>query len=321
MINFRVNNLEITSSFASCSVCESKNVTVIEPRKHLKYFRCNSCGHCATTRNSEELSIVFQESQSKYYGESTTLLFSAPPPSEVEILSQRKRVLSKYLRPDCEVAEVGPGAGRVLSWLISKGYSVSAFEHSPVLTNQIIEQLGVTVINGEFEELDLASRTFDAICSFHVIEHSRDPYTHLRRAFSLVRPGGLAFIATPNSRSWQQIFFESLSPNFDSAHLWVFSSNSLKILSQRTGWEIVTTVTPETTVGWLRVLTKGVRRFKNEDEETTAGKYALSSSISFFMIFKLIQAFTYPLRLIQSKLGYGNEVFLVLRKPLHPSHS
>lgn len=306
-----------TSAFLQCAVCRSKDVTPIEPRKELKYIRCNLCGHCATTKQLEELSTLFHESQSKYYGESSTLLVTTPALFETEIVTQRIRVLSKYLRPKCDVAEVGPGAGHVLRWLRSNGHSVTAFEHSPVLAGQLTEQLGVLVINGEFEELDISSSNCDAICSFHVVEHSRDPFAHLKQAISLVRPGGLAFIATPNSRSWQQMFFESLSPNFDSAHLWVFSTKSLIMLCQRTGWEVIASSTPETTVGWLRVLTKGIRRIKQEDEERTAGKYALSSSRTTSLILSGIQIITYPLRLIQKRLGYGNEVFLVLRKPLH----
>lgn len=299
-----------------CTACNSSSVARVEPRIGLIYVCCRACGHCVLVPHEDDTSRSFDEAQEKYYGESSQLLATEPDLFEAEILAYRVAVLGALLPRPSDVLEVGPGGGHVLRWLLAHGHNVTAIEHSSVLARQLSERLEVSVKNGEFEAFDLSAAAYDAFCSFHVIEHVRDPVAHLSRAYSLLRPGGLAFVATPNARSWQQMLFASLSPNFDSAHLYVFSPQSLRRLCEQSGWEVISTLTPDCTAGWARFLTKAIRRIRREDEEQTAGKYARSSSRSVQVAARILQVGTFPLRFIQSKLGYGNEVFLVLRKPL-----
>jgi SAM-dependent methyltransferase len=151
-------------------------------------------------------------------------------------------------------------------------------------------------------------------CSFHVIEHVLDPRAHLELAIKYVKPGGLAFIATPNANSWEQRLFPRLSPNFDSAHLRVFSQKSLRILAQDVGWSVVYEKTPEYSSSWLRVFSKILRKFRGEDEEATAGKYLLNQSFSRKMLLYFIMLFSYPFRILQSLFNGGNEIFTVLKR-------
>lgn len=299
-----------------CAVCGSMSIVLIQPRKGLSYRRCRTCSHHALVTTHEDASQSFDLAQKKYYGDQTQLLVTDLDLFEAEALTHRKAMLGSHLSRPCDVLEVGPGTGHVLQWLKAQGHNVTAVEHSPALARQLSDRLKLPVLNGEFETLDLAPASFDAFCSFHVIEHVSDPLAHLRKAHALVRPGGIAFVATPNARSWQQLLFPPLSPNFDSAHLFVFSPASLQSLCAQSGWEIVATLTPDRTGGWVRVLTKGMRRLKGEDEEATAGKYSRPSSAHFQAAARLVQAGTFPLRYLQSRLGYGNEILLVLRKPL-----
>ena len=106
-----------------------------------------------------------------------------------------------------------------------------------------------------------------------------------------------------------------LSPNYDSAHLRVFSPDSLCKLAQNAGWQVQEVITPEFTMGWLRVLSKILRRIKSEHEESTAGKYAGAVTDKQRGIFRIANFVTMPVRAVQARLGGGNELFLVLRKP------
>jgi hypothetical protein len=148
-----------------------------------------------------------------------------------------------------------------------------------------------------------------------VIEHVRDPMAHLAKAFSAVRPGGVAFVATPNARSWEQCIPGHLSPNYDSAHLRVFSRGSLSKLAQDAGWQVQEVHTPEFTMGWLRVLSKILRRVKGEHEERTAGKYSGILTRNQRGAYRFLNLVTMPVRAIQARLGGGNELFFILLKP------
>jgi 2-polyprenyl-3-methyl-5-hydroxy-6-metoxy-1,4-benzoquinol methylase len=187
-------------------------------------------------------------------------------------------------------------------------------EYSQALACYLSEKVGVPVWAEAFESCNWESNSFDAFFSFHVIEHVPDPIAHLRKAYSVIRAGGLAFVATPNARSWQQLMFETLSPNFDSAHLRVFSPESLRRASESAGWALIAAYTPEYTTGWLRVATKWLRRLQGKDEEATAGIYAANGSLASTMAFWTVRGLMYPFCALQSGLGGGNELFFVLQK-------
>lgn len=301
-------------SLGSCVVCGSSRVGAIRPRLDLRYYRCNECGHCALSSESTNSSDSFEVAQNQYFGLDSPLLRSDAGPETREILRVRERFLLRFLPRSASVVEVGPGAGHILCFLTSRGFSVTAVEHSSALAQGVAGKFGIPVLVGEWETVDLRANSFDAVCSFHVIEHVKDPMAHLQKAFEVVRRGGFAFVATPNARSLQHLVAESLSPNFDSAHRFVFSRQSLIRCCEKVGWEVVAVWTPEISSGWARILTKALRRLRGEDEETTAGRYA-GGGARFNAMCRIFQVFSWPIRAAQQVLGLGNEVYLVLRKP------
>ncbi len=304
---------------APCVACKSVSTKLVTPRNSLHYVCCTSCGHCTLDgtllENASQNADAFEAAQDKYYGEESILITPDLNAFESEIINKRKSTIAPYLTSPAKVLEVGPGAGHILRWLLSQGHSPTAVEHSQALARALTASFSIPMMVGEFEKLPVEKNAFDAFFSFHVIEHVRDPLAHLVAAFDAVRPGGLGFIATPNARSLQQLAFPSLSPNFDSAHAYVFSPESLRHFAERAGWRVLAQRTPEYTPSWLRVATKAVRRMKGEDEEATAGKYAAQASSKMRLAAKIAAIVSWPLRAIQSRLRYGNEIFFVLVKP------
>jgi 2-polyprenyl-3-methyl-5-hydroxy-6-metoxy-1,4-benzoquinol methylase len=297
-----------------CAACGSIDVSLLEPRISLFYSCCKACGHCLQLMEAGDGSGSFERAQIKYYGDTSQFSFNEPNLFDREVIADRALVLNTVLQVGDDVLEVGPGGGHVLRWLTSMGHRVTAIEHSAALASELTKFTSANVKVGDFESLSIDG-PFDVFCSFHVIEHVTDSHTHLSKAYALVRPGGFALVATPNARSWQQILFPALSPNFDSAHLCVFSPASLRSLCEKSGWQVIRVETPEFSAGWLRVLTKGLRRLRNESEEDTAGKYSRANSPFMWLVSKIIQIVTLPFRSLQRISGYGNEIFVVLRKP------
>lgn len=298
-----------------CRSCDSAQVRQVHIREKLAYFVCSTCGHCEKLQLDDPNLDSFEEAQTKYYGDETAIFNAALSPFEKEVLTLRCHVAGEHFAPGSHVLEVGPGAGQFLAWLKSIGFQVTAAEHSPQLASRLTADLATDVIVGEFETMELPTGTFDAFCSFHVIEHVRSPELHLQKAHNVVQPGGVALVATPNARSWEQRIPGLLSPNFDSAHLRIFSPRSLQRLARACGWQVRQCLTPEYSTGWLRIASKIVRRVRGQDEEKTAGQYAARSSAAMAPIASAIQIGSMPLRYVQQRMGGGNEIFLVLRKP------
>lgn len=298
----------------NCKICGSAGTSLIKVRSDLSYFACPKCDYCEKLPSSEGAHADFEASQSAYYENPSVDPFSEPAVLAKERLDQKARVTQKYVPAGSRLLEVGPGSGTFLSWAKAAGYICIGAEHSPVLRTNL-EAQGFEIFGGEFERSAI-DQSYDAVCSFHIIEHVETPIEHLKKALAITLPGGQMIVATPNAGSWQQKLFPKLSPNFDFAHLHVFSDRSLRMLAEEVGWTVVARLTPEYTSGWLRIVSKVVRKMRGEDEGATAGKYSNASKGGRGGIaIRFIAVATSPFRALQSSLGGGNEVMLVLRKP------
>ena len=227
-------------------------------------------GHCQI--RSLARPVATENAQRIYFGNGSSLLQSVPSLAEKEILAQRQVTANRYLVPKCTVLEVGPGSGFFAKWLKKNGHPLRLVEHSSVLARDLEDRIGLKINIEEFEGMDIPAESIDAFCSFHVIEHVAEPLLHLRAGFRACRPGGIALIATPNAMSWQQRLFPRLSPNFDAAHLRVFSKLSLCGFCKEAGWQIVQVRTPEYTSTGCAYFQKLLESLK--EDEATAGKYA-----------------------------------------------
>ncbi len=305
----------MTETSYSCSVCGSSRVRVVTAQRILQYLCCASCKHCEKLPEGESARADFETSQAEYYEDANVDPFGEPHCIEREKMATRASVAKSLLSANADVLEIGPGGGSFLAWLRDNRFRATAAEHSPVIAQRLRDQ-GFDVIGGEFEHAAL-EKQFDALFSFHIIEHVVNPDLHLRRAYELTRPGGVFVVATPNSASLQQRLAPPLSVNFDAAHLRVFSAGSIKRLSRNAGWIVERVFTAENPSGWLRFASKIVRAARKEDESATAGKYA-RMSVGDSNAETLLNGFTMlslPVRRLQAMAGMGSEVMLVLRKP------
>ena len=300
---------------AICVVCGAQSIRTLNVRPKLSYDVCQKCGHCELISCFKSIEKSFKFAQEKYFGESSLLTRELTSSLNDEIVSVRRNIVGSVLSRTCDVLEVGPGSGAFLNWLSQRGHRVIAVEHSKALACILSKRLDAKIFLGEFENIDIDKESIDLFCAFHVIEHVRDPVEFLRKAIGVVRAGGYGFVATPNSESWEQRAFPFVSPNFDSAHLRVFSQASLRRLCEKAGWSVVRVITPEYTMSWIRILTKALRRVKGEDEEETAGKYAGTNAELISRIGSVARVVTYPFRAIQEISKGGNELFFILKKP------
>jgi 2-polyprenyl-3-methyl-5-hydroxy-6-metoxy-1,4-benzoquinol methylase len=317
MVNKNIYNpLYFEGESTTCEICCSVQIIKLEIRLGLSYFICGNCNHASQMISKLQIEDLFKSSQEKYFGENSSLNLVAESILDRERTSHRKVVFNRFISEKIKVLEVGPGAGSFLRWMCGKGHNVTAIEDSNFLAKELTLIPRSEIIMGNFEDCKLPHNSFDLFCSFHVIEHALDSRIHLELAFKFVREGGLAFIATPNGNSWQQRLFPRLSPNFDSAHLRVFSQKSLRLLAEDIGWIVINDSTPEYSSAWLRVLSKVLRKLKGEDEETTAGKYQINHSLGSKILLYFYILLSFPFRLLQRQLNGGNENFIVLKRPI-----
>ena len=99
-----------------------------------------------------------------------------------------------------DILEIGCGEGRGVEFLIDKSSHFTAVDK----IEEVIKDLRNRFPTGEFIQMNLPpltmleSNSYDFIVSFQVIEHIKNDQLYLEEIHRLLKPGGKAYITTPN---------------------------------------------------------------------------------------------------------------------------
>ncbi len=97
------------------------------------------------------------------------------------------------------IAEIGAGSGEFVRLAGASGLNVLGYE----MSHAAIEKGKAEGIPLEYASVDDLCRdkpgSFDAACSFQVLEHIADPLPFIQGMFKLVRPGGRVLFSVPNN--------------------------------------------------------------------------------------------------------------------------
>jgi 2-polyprenyl-3-methyl-5-hydroxy-6-metoxy-1,4-benzoquinol methylase len=190
-----------------CRFCASSN-TVVIGRKYsvMQVRRCKDCGLMFRWPcESEQTNNRFY--QSRYSEEEVTDL---PPAGEIPGLlarnfsgtlqdrSSKIALLKDLMPPPARVLDFGCSWGYGLHQLTRAGYDAIGFEISQPRAAFGRSMIGARIIS-KYDELDaLPASSFDAIYSYHVLEHLPALTGVFERFARLLRTGGAMLLFTPN---------------------------------------------------------------------------------------------------------------------------
>lgn len=144
------------------------------------------------------------------------------------------------LRRDLVIADCGCGGGSLLDLL--RGWARTTIAIEPFGGyHPSLRERGHHVF-GSMQEASAAglSGAVDLALSFHVIEHTEDPVSYLRDIWALLRPGGRAFILTPNLEDiLLKLHRDAFAPFFFRVvHNFYFNRTSLRWAAAQAGFEV-----------------------------------------------------------------------------------
>jgi 2-polyprenyl-3-methyl-5-hydroxy-6-metoxy-1,4-benzoquinol methylase len=238
-----------------CPVCNSDRSKILHSLEKGKLVTCQNCSLIFfTPRPTSEELVDFYNSHS--YRE---LYENSPMAGEVFAKAryeQLHKTISQYASSlfsnhKKQYLDIGCGEGDLLSIAVKDGWEITGTELSAKAVDRANHLLGNKVLLGDVVSLDLPENHYDLITIYHVIEHLIDPIKTLTKIRQLLKPGGLAFIETPNIGSiGARIKGKNWSHIIPPEHITYFQTNSLRYTLKKSGFSefAVFTDSPSTIV-------------------------------------------------------------------------
>ena len=146
-------------------------------------------------------------------------------------------ILSRYIAPPGALLELGAGAGFALEAARDAGWEAHGLELSGAAVTWGREKLGVDIAGGGFDDLNDTGR-WDVIAAFQTIEHLPNVRDALRRIRRALRPGGVAFLTTPDHGSLNRRVLRRFWPSYRPEHLLYFDLRSFRRLLEAEGYRV-----------------------------------------------------------------------------------
>src|SRR5579859_8113538 len=193
------------------------------------YAQCRGCGAMSLHPMPDEEAIRC------YYNGEYTVAPDGYARRTAEHAPPILRELGKRFPEGGKLLDVGCSYGFFLDAAQREGWETTGIELDDRAAMYGREKLGLKILAGTLEsEMERLDPPYDAIVTFHVIEHLRDPIEFLRRCRGLLRDGGALILKTPNAASWiakrTGAYWEWLCP---PAHLHLFSRKTVELALQK----------------------------------------------------------------------------------------
>ena len=195
------------------------------------------CGHCGALSLDP---IPSREALQSYYNETYMVPVEAYAMGAARNAPEALRELGARLEHPGKLLEIGCSYGFFLERAQKDGWEVMGIELDDAAAKHGREKLGLKILSGTLEsEFARLEPPYDAIATFHVIEHTREPLELLRLCRELLAKNGVLILKTPNVSSWiadvTGSWWQWLCP---PAHIHLFSPKTLEMALTNTGFRV-----------------------------------------------------------------------------------
>ena len=185
--------------------------------------KCDVCGSSVTVPrlSSDELSKYYD---SLYYGKRKFFVDNL-------INYLRAKKVTQIDAFSGALLDVGCGNGLFLKRVKDLNWKVAGTEIAP--ESYIDESVDSFVERKDLRYCFYDGGTFDAVTSWHSLEHMIQPADSVREMARVLKKGGYLFIEVPNFQSWQFRIFKSKCFHLDvPRHTYHFTRSGLSVLFQ-----------------------------------------------------------------------------------------
>lgn len=183
----------MSKHWQKCVLCESDRITPLKRYESCELMNCRKCGFVFQSKipTAKELRDLYEPNDEYVYGVDSFI-------SEVTI-KRYHELLDRFesFRLHNTILDVGCGVGYFLEVAKYRGWDVYGTEFSKKAIQKCTDK-GIAMQQGQLDTSNYKLSSFDIVVSFEVLEHISDPNEDIGAISSLLRPGGIAYITTPN---------------------------------------------------------------------------------------------------------------------------
>lgn len=215
-----------------------------------------------------------------------------------------------------KLLDIGCGDGRFLEAARGKGWQGFGTEMNPEPP-----RVRGFVVEGSIDAM-AAHGPFDAITSWHSLEHFRDPRAAVESASKLLAPGGTLLIAVPDAGGLQARAAGAHWFHLDvPRHLFHFTQGALKALIERSGLAVKRSWHQEIEIdvfGWLQSPLNAVTSTPNALFDSLTGRPTAASKLSVardFAVAAALGPLSVAATVTSTLLGEGGTLVVAAGKP------
>lgn len=222
-----------------CPLCQAAAGTVKYSYDDIKIISCQSCGLWRTCPRLSAAGLtafyekVYYSSQIEQSGQ-----YQQWRDANKDVWSKNAELIKKEAANrtgGVEVLDVGCGHGFFLEQCRAQGLAARGIETSPHAVRFAAEQLKLDVRQMPLDDLP-AGELYDVITLWGVLEHVPDPLLTMRQVVAHLKPGGMAWVMTPNTNALERFVKGSQYFNFlNKSHLTHFHRRTLQALLEKAG--------------------------------------------------------------------------------------
>lgn len=242
-----------STSTPGCLLCDRPLRLIGEDFTGKEIYRCDQCDYLMTPPANADTAAELYDDPQYFDGWGSNLEFDYDrfEPSVHQQVNEYLDFLKTYTTGQ-SLLDVGTGSGLLLRKARERGYEVEGTDLSKHVSETVPARVGIPIHQGTIEAIDFP-RTYDVITMLHVLEHTTNPLSTIKRAREILSDGGFLIVVVPNYRSLDTRIKDALSklklksrPYKHLAlghHNFVFSIRSLEVLGQKAGLRVVHTET------------------------------------------------------------------------------
>ncbi len=219
-----------------------------------QFVRCSRCDHLYLNPRPgvEDLGTIYPSNYYAYAAESDGLVARLRRRWEGSKVRSYREWVGEGSR---RLLDIGCGNGRFLALLDEFGppdWELEGIDFDSDAAEQCRAR-GYRTHVGRVEEFDPGDERYDGVIMLQLIEHVEDPAAIARRVYSLLRPGGVFIIETPNTGGFDYRWFKrSWWGHYHFPRHWnLFSTAALQRLLGECGFTIERTDYLISTSAWI----------------------------------------------------------------------